>query len=256
MSGVNPFWLMAISVGMAAVPFFVLMGTSYLKVSIVFGMLRSGLGTQNTPGPMTVSALALAVSAFVMGPTIEESFSLLATVESKNLSKESPAGVLKKIAPAVEPFRTFLYANTGERELRELQDLSGMGAPPGIRHDGSSLDERQSSKSAVPADAPDLSGVGSEASSQSPSALSLRILLPGFVLTELKEAFTMACILLLPFLVLDLIVANVLVGLGMTMVSPVTVSLPLKLLVFVYADGWLLLTKGLILSYGRGGGYV
>ena len=79
-----------------------------------------------------------------------------------------------------------------------------------------------------------------------------RILIPAFMLTELKQAFAMGFVLLLPFLVIDLIVANVLAGLGMFMVSPSMISLPLKLLLFVVSDGWILLSRGLILSYVGG----
>ncbi|MCB0335660.1 MAG: EscR/YscR/HrcR family type III secretion system export apparatus protein, partial [Bdellovibrionales bacterium] len=120
-----------------------------------------------------------------------------------------------------EPFAEFMRFHSGKRELETLQRL-----------------------------APSLERELSQDSSDEPTAL--HIALPAFVLTELKEAFAMGFVLLLPFLAIDLIVANILVGLGMFMVSPVMVALPLKLLLFIMADGWLLLTQGLIRSYGAG----
>jgi type III secretion protein R len=78
-------------------------------------------------------------------------------------------------------------------------------------------------------------------------------LIPAFLISELQEAFTIGFLLFLPFLVIDLVVANILIGLGMSMMSPVTISLPIKLLLFVLCDGWFLLSKGLVLGYLQGG---
>ena len=110
-----------------------------------------------------------------------------------------------------EPWRIFLERHSGVREVRELTVLA------------------------------------KEDSAQPPS---YRVLLTAFTLTELKQAFSMGFTLLLPFLAIDLIVSNLLAGLGMFMMNPLTISLPLKLILFVVTDGWLLLTKSLILSYG------
>jgi len=118
--------------------------------------------------------------------------------------------------PVLEPWEAFLMKHAGERELRVLQEIS----PP--KSAQQSLEKRP---------------------------MDLRSLLTAFILTELKEGFAMGFVLLLPFLVIDLIVSNVLAGMGMFMVSPTLISLPLKLLLFVVSDGWLLLSRSLILSY-------
>lgn len=209
---INPYWLIVGSGAIAFIPFFVGIATSYVKMSIVFGMIRSALGAQNVPSGLIVTALSLTMTIYVMGPVIEISVERASALRSSDLKREP----IKSLTPLVQPWRKFLSDHAGPRELQMLVALR--------------------------------SG-GSSSSSISPDEVSIAVLLPAFLLSELKAAFSMAFVVLLPFLVIDLVVSNILVGLGMYMVSPVMISLPLKLLLFVTSDAWLLIVKGLIESY-------
>lgn len=214
MSSIHPLWLILLSLGIAVIPIVVGIATSFVKVSIVLGLLRSGLGAPQVPSGIVITALSLAITSYVMGPTVEQTLAVAEQMSMPDLAS-APQGELRStFEPLLSPWRDFLTTHSASRELEVFARMEG--------HD--------------PQEAP-----------------ALRTLLLGFLLTELREAFTMGLALLLPFLVLDLVIANVLVGLGMFMVSPVLIALPLKLLLFVMADGWLLLTRGLVLSYGVGG---
>jgi len=207
----NPFILIGVALLIGAVPILFGVATAYLKVSIVLGMLRNGLGGQQVPGQLVVSAVAVALTCVIMGPTIEATGTRLAAVDWKGSSRD-PFGVGgAALRSAAEPWREFLARHAGAREVAVLNRRGGGD------------------------------GVGEP---------GLAVLAGAFVLSELKEAFVMAFVLLVPFVVIDFIVANLLVGLGMVMVSPAIVSLPLKLIVFVAADGWLVLAEALVRSYG------
>lgn len=220
MGNLNPAWLVVLAGVIGLLPLVVGLMTSYLKMSIVLGMLKSGLGTQQTPGTLVTMVLALALSLYVMSPTLEMSFQAASQGEVMQELKKPSAALVDKLAPIAKPWLDFMRLHAGVRELQTLAALS-----KGKEYAG------------VPIAKVD------------PSQVGLRLLLPAFILTEIKEGFAMAFVLLLPFMVIDLIVANVLVGMGMYMVSPVIIALPLKLLLFVSADGWLILAKGLIASY-------
>jgi type III secretion protein R len=128
---------------------------------------------------------------------------------------------LQGIGEVFVPWREFLEKHSGPRELAALLDLDQGGGAKVI------------------------SSSESMRSQQPP----LRVVLPAFVISELKEAFTMGFLVLLPFLLIDLIVANILAGLGMFMMSPAMISLPIKILLFVMSDAWLVIIRGLVLSY-------
>jgi type III secretory pathway component EscR len=213
----NPYWLILASFLFSLVPLFIGACTCYLKVSIVFSMLRSGIGTQQLPSAMLVMILSFVITGYVMSPVMEESFAKLQGIRI-NLNSVSLETLSDTLKPAGVPWMEFMASHAGQREVEVLSGISG-----------------KNDKSVF---------------SQSELLTRPKILLPAFVLTELKQAFAMGFVLLLPFLVVDLIVANILAGLGMFMVNPSILSLPVKLLLFIYADGWLLLSKSLISSYG------
>ena len=223
METLHPIWLITTAATLAAVPIILGLATSYLKVSIVLGMTRSALGTQQVPSGLVIMGLSLAITLFMMAPVIEKCMANVPDTIVADLKEGLTKDQFTKIAVAFQPWIDFLEAHAGVRELNLLTRL---------------------------ADSEFSSSENSTELSESASNVSIRILLPAFVLTELKEAFTMAFVLLLPFLAIDLVVANILVGLGMYMVSPVMISLPIKLILFVVSDGWMLLVKGLIQSYG------
>jgi type III secretory pathway component EscR len=235
-NSMHPIWLVLFAALFAALPMVLGLFTAYVKISVVLGLLRSALGTQQVPSGLVIMALSLTLTLYTMSPVFEESARAVDTKKIEALIAAPTLAGFSAFTPAWEPFRKFLIAHSGTRELRVLTDLSVSRSGGTSASRAEELSER-----------PSLSPVSLEP--VPPESIPLKALLPAFVLTELKEAFAMGFVLLLPFLVIDLIVANVLVGMGMMMVSPVMVSLPLKLVLFVVADGWLLLAKGLLQSY-------
>lgn len=202
----TPETLLVLSVGVSLVPILIGIATSYLKVSIVLGMLRSGLGTTSTPSGLVIAVISLGLTAYIMAPVLDQMHLIVS--QQPRWPADIP-GALEVARRVGEPLVSFMRLHGGERELSLVVSLGGNGA-------------------------------------------ELRTIMMVFLLTELREAFTMGLIVLLPFLAIDLIVATLLVGMNMVMVSPVMITLPVKLLVFTLADGWLILARGLVLSYGGG----
>jgi type III secretion protein R len=219
-------WFVVISFGFALIPTFLGVATSYLKVSIVLSMLRSGLGLQQIPGNLVIMVISLALTAFIMQPVLKDTWKEYQQLPDRKSESMDIAYVVKGGQAVSAPLMRFMRKHAGETELHALREMV--------------IQNRQQVDVVAPID--------SKTREETEDAPSIVIL--AFVLSELKEAFSMGFVLLLPFLAIDLIVANVLVGMGMFMVSPVMISLPLKVLLFVAGDGWLLLFKGLYLSYG------
>jgi flagellar biosynthesis protein FliP len=242
----HPMWLILASGIVALVPVLVGLMTSYVKVSIVLGMLKSALGTQQVPGNLVVMALSIAMSLFIMGPVFEESGRKAAAVDFESLLAEPNIGKVKELQVIAEPWHEFMLQHAGKRELQALSELGQLHEQAALQSEAT-VEPSADIPSAVVSTAIQVESENSKTSQV--AAVSWRILLPAYVLTELKEAFAMGFVLLLPFVVIDLIVANILVGMGMFMVSPVLITLPLKLILFVVSDGWMLLTRGLIQSY-------
>lgn len=209
--GGNPLWLIVLAAAVAILPILIGILTSYVKINIILSFLRSGLGAQQVPGNLVIMALSLALTAYIMSPVISKTFEIGENIQVEDFKGSPNFENLKKLTPLFAPWSEFMLKHSGEREIAVLTQLA----------------EEEKTKEEPP----------------------IRIVIPAFVLTEIKAAFMMGFMVLLPFLVIDLVVANVLTGMGMYMLSPVIVSLPLKLILFVMADGWLLLTKGIIQSY-------
>jgi type III secretory pathway component EscR len=214
MKTVSPEMLLIVSLGVGLVPILIAIGTCYLKFSIVLSLLKSGFGTQQAPSASLVMALSMVMSLSVMQPVIEKTQSALEQVKVVDARNGTFGEWIKRGGEVVAPWRGFLLEHSGERELKTFHRLA------------------TSDDKAAP-----------------PEEVSLTTAMAAFVLSEIKKGFLIAFILLIPFFVIDLIVGNLLVALGLTMMSPTTVSLPLKILLFVSTDGWLLLAKGLIASY-------
>ena len=196
-------------------PFLLVVTTSFTKFAVVLSILRSALGTQNVPPNVVLAALAVLLSAYVMAPVYTEMAD--AAQPLAELSPEEARDVMawpERLAPAAEPLRAFLLANAGAAELSTFAALRD-----------------------VPVDDPPMS-----------------VIVPAFTITELSEAFQIGFLLFLPFLVLDLLIGSVLLSLGMHMLSPTTVSMPFKLLLFVLVNGWLALSESLVLGYQYPGG--
>lgn len=207
------------------VPFVFMTATSFVKISIVFSILRNALGTGQVPSGTIVSALAAILTLYVMAPVGSQiSDAVAPSVVHVNtndpLAGSSGDAVFAAIRDGKEPLRRFLKNNANPREIRLFLDLARRARP---------ADQRAS----ITAD-------------------DFLVVLPSFLITELTEAFQIGFLVFIPFLIVDMVVANVLLALGMHMLSPTTVSLPFKLLLFVLVDGWYLLARALVLGYHSG----
>ncbi len=224
MKTLSPELLLIASIGIAAIPLMIAVGTCYLKFSIVLSLLKSGFGTQQAPSASLVMALSLVMSLVVMQPVLTQSIEQVARVPVAELSAASLGRAAQHGEAVVQPWKIFLLSHSGERELTIFTRLTATS----------------SAKLLEPLEGPLVIDR---------SQVNLPAALAAFVLSEIKKGFTLAFFLLIPFFIIDLVVANLLVALGLTMMSPVIVSLPVKLLLFISTDGWLLLARNLIQAY-------
>lgn len=210
----NQLQMMGLLALMAIVPFAIMMLTSFSKIVVVLSIVRSALGTQQAPPTMVLTGLAAVLSATIMTPTFEKMWN---TGREAYAEVHEGAELLSEAGRVTQPLVDFLTRHGSPEERARFVDIARELRPP------------------------------EEASLVSEKDLS--VVVPAFVLTELKEAFIIGFLIFLPFLVLDMLIANVLLALGMQTLSPSQVSLPFKILLFVAVDGWALLSRGLILAY-------
>jgi len=218
MKPLSPEILLFASLGIALVPLMIAVGTCYLKFSIVLSLLRSGFGTQQAPSTAMVMALSLVMSMVVMQPVLSKTAAEMSEMQKIDLTSVTFSILFQRSQKLLEPWRSFLLQHSGERELAVFGHFA----------------EENPSEEIKPVDR---------------DKASIVTAIAAFVLSEIKKGFTLAFFLLIPFFVIDLIVSNVLVAMGLTMMSPVIISLPLKILLFVSTDGWLLLAQNLIKAY-------
>ena len=213
----DPIALLALIVAVGVLPFAALTMTCFTKLVVVLGLLRAALGIQQVPPNMVLSGLALILSVYIMAPVGMDASDAL---RKNNFSgdKRMTFDDTMLIYDAVKkPLKGFLEKHTKERERRFFL---------------------KSAESVWPAErAKELKND------------DLMVLVPSFTLSELTKAFQIGFVIYLVFVIVDLIVANVLLALGMSMISPTTISIPFKLLLFVMLDGWSELMHGLVLSY-------
>jgi type III secretion protein R len=218
----SPALILVTVVSLALAPFVAVMVTSFTKLVVVLSLLRNALGLQQVPPNVVINGLAIILSIHIMYPVMLDSYN---AVDQRAAS---------------EPMRKF--------DVRRLLDLAQSGREPlrGFLVKHSSATERafflRTVKRLIP---PDKSASGnSEIGTE-----DFVVVVPAFTVTELTAAFQIGFLIFLPFLVIDLIVANILLALGMMMLSPTTVSLPFKLMLFVFLDGWSKLVHGLVVTY-------
>lgn len=207
---------------LSLLPFVLLLMTSFVKISVVLSVLKSAIGTPQIPPSQIVTGIALVLTLFVMAPTGARMWQAVEpllgqTASPSLLSAQSAQSMLMATNKAKEPLREFLWKHADPRDRGTFFNLA--------------LRMRTAEEKAQVADRDFL------------------VLVPAFLSSELRRAFEIGFLLFLPFLVIDLVVSNLLLALGMHMLSPTTVSLPFKLLLFVLADGWQLLLRGLVESY-------
>jgi type III secretion protein R len=214
----DSFSLIVLFVGMSLLPFLAMVATSYLKIVVVISLVRNALGVQSIPPNMVVNAIALILSFYVMAPVVEKGWSIYK--EEAAINKVEKKQYDTEIAmKAAEPMRDWLVKQTDERSRAFFVSTA----------------EQLWAKD------------GEEKAKVDPK--SFFILIPSFCVSELTKAFQIGFLVYLPFIAIDIIISNILLAMGMMMVSPVTISLPFKLLLFVMVNGWTLLIQGLVRGY-------
>jgi type III secretion protein R len=198
----------------AMLPLLLVTTTSFLKISIVLSLVRNALGVQQAPPNMAIYALAILLSAYIMAPIGHKITQAFAEEKDPTMSVKALLQVARKSS---EPIRDFLVKNSKPQQREFFLATAKKLWPADLANDSNKTD--------------------------------LLIVTPAFVVSELTAAFEIGFLLFLPFIVIDLVVSNILMAMGMMMVSPVTISLPLKLFLFVMVDGWSRLIHGLIGTY-------
>ncbi len=200
--------LVALLTVLSLAPGLLMMVTSFTRFVIALSFLRSGLGLQSTPANLVMISLALFMTFFVMAPTFDRSW-------RDGIKPMMDGGLSEEQAfpKIVEPFRQFMLAQTREKDIKLFEDLS---------HGAFEIKDRAS--------------------------VDLRVLIPAFMISELRRGFEMGFLIALPFLIIDMIVATLTMSMGMMMLPPSLISLPMKLLFFVLIDGWNMLIGSLVRS--------
>ncbi|MDP9808183.1 flagellar biosynthetic protein FliP [Rhizobium tibeticum] len=195
---------------LSVAPGILIMVTSFPRFIIAFSILRSGMGLSSTPSNMILLSLALFMTFYVMQPTFDLAWQTGVQPLLSNQIDEQQA-----VARIAEPFRTFMASNTRDKDLALFVDLA--------RERGQSV--------------------------QTEEKIDYRVLIPAFMISEIRRGFEIGFLIVLPFLVIDLIVATITMAMGMMMLPPTSISLPFKILFFVLIDGWNLLVGSLVRSF-------
>ena len=210
----SPLTLTLAVVGAGLLPFALVMLTSFVKMAVVLSIVRNAMGTPQIPPNSVITGLALVLSLVVMAPVASQVGDRLSGAE-KVFQNGSPKQIFEMVQQAAQPVENFLKRHADPEHVRTFSGMLSEPEPQAVAEEGPSW----------------------------------KALVPAFVIGQLQEAFRMGFVIFLPFLVLDMLVASVLLSLGMHMLSPTTISLPFKLLLFVFADGWTLIGTGLIGAY-------
>lgn len=210
----NPIQLIALLFALSLLPLIAVLGTSFLKLSIVLSMLRNALGIQQIPPNIAIYGLSLILTAFIMAPV---GLAISDNLKQNPISTDAPDFYQQVEQNVLTPYRTFLAKQAKPEQVKFFAGIGKKMWP-------------QEYQSRIPDD-------------------SLVVLMPAFAVSQLIESFKIGLLLYLPFIAIDLIVSNVLLALGMMMMSPMTIALPLKLLVFVLIGGWERLLAQLVASY-------
>lgn len=217
----RPLILLVALAALSLVPFVLMMVTSFVKISVVLSIVRSALGTQQIPPTQVITGLAIILTVYIMAPVGQEMYraaglSILAEGGTV-FSSQTVGQVMEAANKSKEPLRDFLVKKVTAKDRSLFYNLAKKMRKEEDRKDIGDKD--------------------------------FMVIVPAFVVSELKEAFQIGFILFVPFIVIDMVVANILLALGMHMLSPTTISMPFKLLLFVLVDGWYLIAKGLVIGY-------
>jgi type III secretion protein R len=256
----NPVVLIIVLGALSLAPFVLIMMTSFVKISVTLSILRNALGTQQVPPNQVITGLAFVLTLFVMSPVAERMYEAAGSVGNSRdiFSEASVKSLFDASQKGKEPLRKFLSLHSHPKDRLLFMEL----AAKLDRQSREALAPQPAATTPVPAQPPvqaapqDPAAPAPPQQPEQPEAPALlidkddfRVLIPSFVTSELKNAFQIGFLIFVPFLVIDMVVANILLSMGMSMLSPSVISLPFKLLLFVLVDGWFLLIRGLVLSY-------
>ncbi len=204
--------VLAIMTALSLIPAFVMMMTSFTRIIVVLSILRQAIGLQQSPSNQILIGVSLFLSMFIMAPVFDQ---INEKALQPYLNEEITS--IEAYEQAKAPLRAFMLSQTRVKDLETFVEIGGY-----------------------------------QGKFQSPDEVPMNVLIPAFVTSELKTAFQIGFMLFIPFLILDLVVASILMAMGMMMLSPMIVSLPFKLMLFVLVDGWNLIFGTLATSYGLG----
>ncbi len=213
---------LAVIAGIALLPFVVMILTSFVKIIIVLSLFRNALGLQQTPPNQVLNGLALLLTIFVMFPTGVAMYNSSKQVIDKAaiapvFSSESAQQIIEILDAGKQPFKNFLQKNALPKHIKSFYQIAYKIFPDPYKTELKPTD--------------------------------LIILMPSFITTQLKAAFEIGVLIYLPFFVIDLVTSNILLAMGMMMLSPLTIALPIKLLLLVMIDGWTILVQGLVMTF-------
>lgn len=212
----------AIIAGLSLLPFAIMLLTSFMKIVVVLSLLRQALGLQQTPPNQVLNGISLLITIYVMFPTGLAMYKAAEGViqtqaPTEMISDKSALFVVDVVDKAKEPLRGFLQRNCSAKHMQSFYALGYKVFPEPFK---SQLKQND-----------------------------FIILIPSFVTSQLKTAFEIGVLIYLPFFVIDMVVSNILLAMGMMMLSPLTIALPIKLLLLVMVDGWTVLVQGLAMSF-------
>ncbi|NWF12997.1 type III secretion system export apparatus subunit SctR [Pseudomonas reactans] len=214
LQGLDPLILAVFLGALTLLPLLLIICTSFLKIVIVLMITRNAIGVQQVPPSMAINGIALAATLFIMAPV---GYEIAESVKVSPLDMSNVHAFLQTGNEAIQPLRAFMLRNVDADVLTHLLENTARLWPAQMAQEVRRED--------------------------------LILLIPAFVLSQLQAGFEIGFLIYIPFIVIDLIVSNLLLALGMQMVSPMTISLPLKLLLFVLVSGWSRLLDSLFLSY-------
>lgn len=213
---------LAVLAGLSLLPFAIMLLTSFMKIVVVLSLFRQALGVQQTPPNQVVNGIALLMTIYVMFPTGLAMYTAAQDVIQSSgpvpvISSASAYFVINVVDKAKEPLMKFLERNSSQKHMQSFYHLAYRIFPEPYKSELKSTD--------------------------------FIILIPSFVTSQLKTAFEIGVLIYLPFFVIDMVVSNILLAMGMMMLSPLTIALPIKLLLLVLVDGWTVLVQGLAMSF-------
>ncbi len=213
---------LAVLAGLSLLPFAVMLLTSYVKIVVVLSLLRNALGVQQSPPNQVLNGIALLMTVYVMFPTGLAMYNSASTAINSEIPQELFSGsgaqyIMKVMDAGKEPLRNFLERNCVGQHINSFYNLAYKSFPAEFQTTLKSTD--------------------------------FIVLIPSFITSQLKAAFEIGVLIYLPFFVIDLVTSNILLAMGMMMLSPLTIALPLKLLLLVMVDGWTLIIQGLVLTF-------